>query len=136
MTEWKRIEMRGEPTVTSDAQASRLVIVSVPLEPRPDEVWTAIFNSGPPPGVEFYVSAEFPHVSGGSVQFRCTPADVEKHHAQAKRWVEGTNTQYEERVIPEMKRQEEAKRADSEERRQTVEEAKRKLEELQQNPMA
>jgi hypothetical protein len=128
MAEWMRVEMGGEPEVKSDPDYPSVVIVSIPLKPSPNADWTAIFNSGPPPGVTFYVGREFPKASSGAVHFRCTPDEVAMYRDQAERWVDGTNAYYESYVIPEIERQQAAQKAEAEERNRAVEQARRNLE--------
>jgi hypothetical protein len=77
MVEWEPVAM-GEPQVTSDPEYPAMVIVYVPLTGTPDEVWSKIFNSGPPAGVSHGIGLPFPQAQGSAVVFRCPPSDVEK----------------------------------------------------------
>jgi hypothetical protein len=126
MVEWEPVAM-GEPQVTSDPEYPAMVIVYVPLTGTADEVWSKIFNSGPPAGVNHGIGLPFPQAQGTAVVFRCSPSDVEKQFDLAKRWVEGTNATYERDIIPELHRRVQAAQNEAEERREAVEEARKRL---------
>jgi hypothetical protein len=126
MVEWEPVAM-GEPQVKSDAQHPAMVIVYVPLTGGVDDVWSTIFNSGPPAGVSYGIGSPFPRAEGSAVVFRCTPSDVEKQFDLAKRWVEGTNAAYQRDVVPELERRVQAVEDEAEERRKAVEEARKRL---------
>jgi hypothetical protein len=131
MSEWAPIET-GKPEVTGDSQYVGLVRVRVPLDPRPDGDWRAIFNSGPPPGVSYSPAKAFPTVESDAVVFRSAPGDVEAYYDQAKRWVEGTNAEYARQVIPARERYLKQKEADEQAQRDAIEEARRRLENVDQ----
>jgi hypothetical protein len=126
VSEWQDIEL-GEPEVGSDPEYAAMVIVRAPLSPQPDENWLTSFNSGPPPGVTYFISSAFPRAEGRFVVFRCAANEADKYFDQAKRWTEGTNRVYRERVIPELERRRKAAQQEAEMRQQAVEEARRRL---------
>jgi hypothetical protein len=120
----------GKPEVLGvDPEASGLLDVSVPLEPRPDQYWVEIFNAGPP-GVSFSVSMHPPRLSGSTVRLRPPDREVEKYLLSLQERIEGTNAEYARSVEPELRRQQEAQEADAAERQRRVEEAQRRLDEL------
>jgi hypothetical protein len=121
----------GKPKVVGiDSEYSGLVVVRVPLDPRPDEYWQQIFN-GMPPGVSYSLSMHSVQVAGDSVEFRCSETEVERYHQHVKERVEGTNRYYAQEITPRLKAEEERLQREAEERKQRLEEAQSRLDALE-----
>jgi hypothetical protein len=100
--------------------------VEIPLSPRPDHVWTAIFNRGP--AVGFPAALHEPHIVGGrAVRVQPPDDELEKFIDAVFARIESTNRYYAEHVEPPMRAKQKAAERELAERRRRIQEAQRKL---------
>jgi len=110
-----------------DPEASGLLNVEVPLEPKPDQYWTEIFIAGPP-GPMWSISMHPPRLSGAAVFLR-PPDQEEKYLDELNKRIESTNRYYAQEIEPKLKAEQERKETDETERQRRIEEAQRRLDE-------
>ena len=128
MTNGAEIRLGEARVLGVDREASGLLNVEVPLEPRPDRFWLQIFESGPP-GPMWPVSMHPPRLSGATVQIRPPDAELEMYLDRLRERVEATNAYYAREVAPELERQQKAAEDQASEDQRRIEEAQRRLDE-------
>jgi hypothetical protein len=114
-----------------DQEASGLLNVEVPLEPKPDEYWTEIFISGPP-GPVWPISMHPAHLSGGTVELRPPDRELDKYLEELNTRIESTNRSYAQEIAPKIKAEQERQKSAAEESKRRIEEARRRLDERDQ----
>jgi len=122
----------GKPKVVGvDSQYSGLVVVHIPLEPKPDQHWAQIFNNVPP-GATYGHATRLPQVVGGEVELRVPEDYVERSYETAKGFVTATNSYYAQNIEPELRRRQKAREDAEAERKRMMDEAQRRLDELEE----
>jgi hypothetical protein len=126
---------RGKPEVLGpDPEAPELLLIDVPLEPQPDEVWADIFGGRSfldgPPGAPMSEGMHLPDLRGASVRLRAPDAEVEAYLAHLDARITATNAALARRVQPEIERQERDRLDREGATRRRDEDARRKLDGL------
>jgi hypothetical protein len=109
-----------------DPDAKELLRVVVPLTPRPDRAWSALFERRPA-SVSWSASMHPPHLEGGQVRMRPPDAEVEAYMAKLRELVQATNDQYAREVVPRLEAEAEVEEQAEAERKRRIEDAQRRL---------
>jgi hypothetical protein len=126
LTAWKPIAREGEPQVRGiDPDAPGLLLVDIRLSEYPTPQWVQLFMNQ-----AWNVSMHGPEIRGNLV--RITPSDNElkKYVDDVNSRIAAANAEYEERVLPDLQRAEDAAKRKAVEERQRLERARGELKDL------
>jgi hypothetical protein len=118
----------GRPAVRGiDPDASGLMNIDVPLEPRPPDEWLQAFGGAP--GPIWPVSMHAPSLSGNTVHLRPPDDAVDQYLNALQELVDATNAYYDREIAPALERQRQRDEDAEAERQRRIEEAQRHLDE-------
>ena len=112
-----------------DSQYSGLVVVRAPVTPMPDAPWKQLFERNPH-FTGWPMSLQGPKLVGSEVTIAVPDADIEKAVAALRERVAAVNSEYAQRVAPQIEAEKRRREEEEAERRKRLENAQRKLDEL------